>query len=146
MKLATLLLAALPVALLAACETPPVDSGSRFITNESFEDIPAPKDARYQTANDESYAYRGKGFRYGEFVYEYDAPLEDAVRFYKEVPTRPPYSWNLGGVSYRDSLTEATIEMTKNEDRCSVLIRRISPERAETTRLRILVRLNDPKR
>ncbi len=146
MKLATLLFAALPVAFLAACETPPADPGSRYITNESFEDIPAPKDARYQTANDESYAYRGKGFRYGEFVYLYDAALEDAVRFYKEVPTRPPYSWVLGGVSYRESLTEATIEMTKNEDRCSILIRRISADRAENPRLRIVVRLNDPKR
>ena len=146
MKRAKLLLAALPVVLFAACETPPADSGSRYITNESFEDIPAPKDARYQTANDESYAYRGKGFRYGEFVYEYDAELEDAVRFYKEVPTRPPYSWALDGVSYRDSLTEATVDLTKNKDHCSILIRRISPARAEQARLRIVVRLNDPKR
>ena len=146
MRLATFLCAALPVAILAACETPPADSGSRYITNESFEDIPAPKDARYQTANDESFAYRGKGFRYGEFVYEYDAGLEDAVRFYKEVPTKPPYSWKLGNVGFRDSLKEATVEMTKNEDHCIVRIRRISPENAETTRLRIVVRLNDPKR
>jgi len=146
MRLVTLVLAALCVAQFAACETPPADSGSVYITNESFEDLPAPKDALYQTAKDESYAYRGKGFRWGQFVYLYDAELEQAVGFYKEVPTQPPYSWTLGGVSYQDSLKTAIIQMSKNEDRCRIEIRRITPENAEATRLKIVVRLNDPKK
>ena len=146
MRPVTLMAAALCVAQFAACETPPADSGSVYITNESFEDLPAPKDALYQTAKDESYAYRGKGFRWGQFVYLYDAELEQAVDFYKTVPTQPPYSWALGGVSYRDSLKTAILEMNKNEDRCRIEIRRISPDKAETTRLRIVVRLNDPKK
>lgn len=126
-------------ALLAACETtaPPP---TRYLTSDVFEDIPAPKDARYRDVQGESFSYRSQTFRCAKFIYDYVGPDATVVQFYKETMGAPPYSWTLTNED-RTNEGATTLLFVKNQDTCTVDVDRV-PRSTQKKHVRIQVRVN----
>jgi len=132
---------ALAVAVLLAACTPPTQRSGR-LSPDIFEDIPAPKSARYIYRQHESFSYRSKTFRCGKFLYEYQGDVDDAVRFFKDTMGNPPYSWTLADEVAPGS-GSTTLVFTKNTDRCTVDIDRVPrPELKRQKNVEIKVRVN----
>ena len=127
--------------LLAACESSDVRR-SGALSTDIFEDIPAPKSAFYVHAHQESFAYSGKTYRCGRFVYEYQGDPANAARFFRKTMLTPPYSWSL----LTEDSTEVgsyTLVFEKNEDRCTIDIDRVpKPDIGKKHNVHILVRVN----
>ncbi|MHC4819000.1 MAG: hypothetical protein ACYTF8_13190 [Planctomycetota bacterium] len=126
-------------ALLAACETtaPPP---TRYLTSDIFEDIPAPKDARYRDFQGESFSYRSQTFRCAKFIYDFVGPDATVVHFYKETMSAPPYSWTLTNED-RTNEGSTTLQFVKNQDTCTVDVDRV-PRATQKKHVRIQVRVN----
>lgn len=139
MSPARLALAAL-LSLAAACASSP-GPGTPLSTNP-FEDVIAPRGATYLHANGESYAYRRPTFRCGRFAFDWQGPEADAVRFYKDRMTAPPYSWTFSGDEGAQS-GSTRLYFVKGDDRCSVDIDRIpKPGIDKQNNLSIVIRVN----
>jgi hypothetical protein len=125
--------------LLAACETTPPPA-STYLSTDVFEDIPAPKDARYRDAKGESFSYRSQTFRCGKFIYDFVGSDAAVVQFYKETMGAPPYSWTL---TKEDRAGEGTTTLlfVKNQDTCTVDVDRV-PLSTQKLHVRIQVRVN----
>lgn len=135
--IASLLLAA---ALLGGCQSSTASS-SRRLSTEIFEDLPAPRTAVYRKTGGESFSFLCRSFRCGRFVYDYPGSHEEAVSFFAETLTQPPYSWTLAD-SKADQVGSARMVFTKGEDRCTVevdRVQKVGPNRANVV---IRVRLN----
>lgn len=123
---------------LAACQAP---SGG-LLSSDLFEDIPAPRGARYRHAANESFSYRTATFRCALFQYEYEGSDAAVVDFYKTTMTAPPYNWTLEG---EDSRAEGSTRLVfrKNEDLCQIDIDRVPRPALERPRnVSIRVRVN----
>jgi hypothetical protein len=131
--------ALLAAILLAACEmtTPPP---TRYLHSDVFEDVPAPKAARYRDAKGESFSYRSQTFRCGKFLYDYIGSDAAVVQFYKETMGAPPYSWTLTDED-RTSEGSTSLQFVKNQDTCTVDVDRV-PRSTQKLHLRIQVRVN----
>ena len=131
--------ALLATVLLAACEmtAPPP---TQYLTNDIFEDIPAPKNARYRDVKAESFSYRSRTFRCAKFIYDYVGSDANVVQFYKETMGAPPYSWTL---TKEDRTNEGatTLQFVKNQDTCTVDVDRV-PRATQKQHVRIQVRVN----
>ena len=133
MKRLSLLLVAL-----AACQAP----AGRQLSSDLFEDIPAPRGARYQYAKNQSFSYRTPTFRCARFHYEYEGSDANVVSFYRQTMTSPPYNWNL---AREEGQAEGSTRLVfqKNEDVCQVDIDRVPRPALERPRnVTILVRVN----
>jgi hypothetical protein len=127
------------VVLLAACEaTPP--PATTYLSHDVFEDIPAPKDARYREVDGESFSYRSQTFRCGKFIYDYVGSDATVVQFYKETMGAPPYSWTLTK-EVRPGEGSSTLQFVKNQDTCTVAVDRV-PRSTQKLHVRIQVRVN----
>ena len=127
--------------LLAACQTPPPESGSP-VRSDIFEDLPVPKGAVYIHRNHESFSYRGETFRCGKFLFEYQGDHAATVAFFRDTMTRPPYSWTLEQEDTAGQGT-ATLVFRKGDDRCTIDIDYVpSPSIEKPNNQRILIRLN----
>jgi hypothetical protein len=108
--------AALPLLLcLAACRNPPPS----HLSTDVFEDIPAPRGARYIYKKNESFSYRSPSFRCGRFLYDLHGSDAPVVRFYRDTMTAPPYNWTLTGEDRRDAGSTRLV-FVKEDDRCEV--------------------------
>ena len=125
--------------LLGACEmTSPAPA--TYLSRDVFEDVPAPRDARYRDAQGESYSYRSQTFRCGHFIYDYVGSDAAVVQFYKETMGAPPYSWTLTGED-RTNEGSTTLLFIKNQDTCTVDVDRV-PRSTQRLHVRIQVRVN----
>jgi len=129
----------LATVLLAACEmtAPPP---TRYLTSDVFEDIPAPKDARYRDVKGESFSYRSQTFRCAKFIYDFVGPDATVVHFYKQTMGAPPYSWTLTNED-RTNEGATTLQFVKNQDTCTVDVDRV-PRATQKKHVRIQVRVN----
>jgi hypothetical protein len=129
----------LAAVLLAACTTtaPPPQ---QYLGNDVFEDIPAPKDARYRDAKGESFSYRSQTFRCAKFIYDFVGSDAGVVQFYKETMGAPPYSWTLTKED-RTAAGATTLVFVKNQDTCTVDVDRV-PRPTQRNHVRIQVRVN----
>ncbi|MHC4547928.1 MAG: hypothetical protein ACYTEZ_04055 [Planctomycetota bacterium] len=127
------------VLFFAACKTPPPASRT-YLHTDVFEDIPAPREARYRNANMESFSYRSQSFRCGKFIFDYQGSDADVVRFFKETMTAPPYSWTLTDED-RVQAGSTGLVFVKGEDRCTVEVD-VVPQAAYVRHVRIQVRVN----
>lgn len=128
------------LALAAACQSSKPQA-SRLSTT-IFEDVLAPRGATYLDADGESFAYRRPTFRCGRFAFDWQGPEADAVRFYKERMTAPPYSWTFTGEDGAQS-GSTRLHFVKGDDRCMVDIDRIpKPGIEKRDNLSIMVRVN----
>lgn len=129
----------LAAVLLAACEAtaPPP---TQYLSSDVFEDIPAPKDARFRDSQGESFSYRSQTFRCAKFIYDYVGSDANVVQFYKETMGAPPYSWTL---TKEDRTNEGatTLQFVKNQDTCTVDVDRV-PRATQKRHVRIQVRVN----
>ena len=126
--------------LLAACQSRPAPAAP--LSTRIFEDIPAPRGVTYLEANFESFSYQTPTFRCGRFLFDWQGSEADAIRFYRETMTTPPYSWTFAG---EDRVEEGSARLTfvKGEDRCTVDIDRIpKPGVAKQNNLTLAVRVN----
>jgi hypothetical protein len=136
-----LLLVALP-ALAAACQSKPPPA---TLSTTIFEDVLAPRGATYLDAGGQSFAYRRPTFRCGRFAFDWQGPEADAIRFYKERMTAPPYSWAFTGEDGAQS-GSTRLHFAKGGDRCTVDIDRIpKPGIEKRNNLAIVVRVNTRK-
>ena len=134
------LLSIAAVIALAACQSSPPPA-SRLSTTP-FEDVIVPRGATYLDANGESFAYRQPTFRCGRFTFDWQGPEADAIRFYKERLTAPPYSWTFVGEDGAQS-GSTRLHFVKGDDRCMVDIDRIpKPGIEKRNNLSIVVRVN----
>lgn len=131
--------ALLAVVALAACQTtaPPAKT---YLGTDVFEDIPAPKNARYRDQNGESFSYRSRTFRCGKFIYDYVGPDASVVQFYKETMGAPPYSWTLTNEE-RPGQGSTKLLFVKNQDTCTVDVDHV-PLSTQKLHVRIEVRVN----
>lgn len=142
MSPARISLAAL-LAVAASCKSPPPKASPLSAT--IFEDVLAPRGATYLQANGESFAYRRPTFRCGRFSFDWQGPEADAIRFYKERMTAPPYSWTFAGDEGAQS-GSTRLFFVKGDDRCVVDIDRIpKPGIEKRNNLSIVVRVNYSK-
>ena len=138
-------LALLPILLAAAAcssteEEAPASRAGMYLHTDIFEDVPAPKNAIYVGQDGHSFSYRTKTFRTGKFVYNWAGAQMEAVGFYRETMTTPPYSWTLTG---EKALPQGSTELVflKGEDRCTVGIDHV-PQLNRNNNIRIVVRVN----
>jgi len=131
-------LAAVPI----ACQTPNASDSPGTLTTVIFEDVPAPRDARYRAGKGESFSYQSETFRCGRFEFEYPGKPADAADFFRQTMTRPPYNWTLAGESPAGE-GGTTLELTKLDDRCAIQIEPLAPTMAGGgPRTSITVRVN----
>ena len=126
------------MALFAACATPP-ESG--VLSQDIFEDLPAPKGAQYRVEENQSFSYRGREFRCGKFVYDFAGSQKEAVSFFESTMTAPPYSWTLEK-KQRAAVESTYLVFTKGDDRCMVEIDRKRNAGQTHDKVTIEVRLN----
>ena len=79
----------------AACQSSPPPSTR--LSSKIFEDVITPRGATYLVADGRSFSYEQPTFRCGRFAFDWQGPEADAIRFYKERMTAPPYSWAFTG-------------------------------------------------
>ncbi len=128
------------LSLAAACKSSQLPA-SRLSTT-IFEDVPAPRGAICLDADGESFAYRRPTFRCGRFAFDWQGPEADAVRFYKDRMTAPPYGWTFAGEDGAQS-GSTRLHFVKGDDRCMVDIDRIpKPGVDKRNNLSIVVRVN----
>jgi len=128
------------LALAAACKSPPPKASP--LSTTIFEDVLAPRGATYLHANGESFAYRRPTFRCGRFAFDWQGPESDAIRFYKERMTAPPYSWTFTGDEGAKS-GSTRLFFLKGDDRCVVDIDHIpKPGIGMQDNLSVVVRVN----
>jgi hypothetical protein len=127
----------------AACRgTHSADTSASRLSTTIFEDVLAPRGATYLDADGQSFAYRRPTFRCGRFTFDWQGPETDAVRFYKERMTAPPYSWSFTGEDGAQS-GSTRLHFAKGDDRCMVDIDRIpKPGVEKRDNLSIVVRVN----
>jgi hypothetical protein len=127
--------------LVAACASTTTQPGGSF-SADIFEDIPAPKTAVYHETGAQSFSYATQTHRCGRFQYDYLGSQSEAVAFFKDTMTAPPYSWTL--VSEETPAEgSALLVFTKGGDRCTVDIDRHEPRHgSDAENVRILVRVN----
>jgi hypothetical protein len=126
--------------LATGCQSPPV--ATTPLSTTIFEDVLAPRGATYLHAEGESFSYRRPTFRCGRFSFDWQGAETDAVRFYKERMTAPPYSWTFAGEEGADSGSSRLL-FVKGDDRCMVDIDRIpKPGINKQNNLSIVVRVN----
>jgi hypothetical protein len=103
-----------------ACQTAP--EPQRVLSADIFEDIPAPRTARVQTDKALSFSYRSESFRCAKYVYRYNGDVPEAVEFFEDVMTSPPYSWDL---REQEDLPagSARLSFRKGDEYCTVDIR-----------------------
>jgi hypothetical protein len=133
----------LALMMLAACQQPQKPGSTGALNPDIFEDLPAPKDAVYRDADNESFSYRGGSFRCGRFVYDFKGSQEEATAFFKETMTTPPYNWTLAGEDQPAAGT-VTLVFTKNEDRCTVDVDRLASGARGKDQVVIIVQVNHP--
>lgn len=138
----TAITVALVFLVVGACQQTQQGPASKYVRTEIFEDVPAPKGAVYREQEGQSFSYSSDHFRCGKFVYDYSATAEDAVAFFKETMTQPPYSWVLKDESWRPAEGIAALTLVKNEDRCTVDVKRTTPPGAEEPQVSLVVRVN----
>jgi hypothetical protein len=139
MSLARIPLLAL-LSLAAACQSsqPPPTR----LSNKIFEDVITPRGATYIDTADRSFSYEQPTFRCGRFAFDWQGPEADAVRFYKERMTAPPYSWSFTGEDGADS-GSTRLHFVKGDDRCTVDVDRIpKPGIEKKNNLSIVIRVN----
>ncbi len=127
------------VAALAACAS--LDSRGRKLDSDIFEDVPAPREAVYRHHRAESFSWSGSSFRCGRFQFDYPGRHEDAVRFFNETMTRPPYSWDLVK-STQEREGSARLEFRKGDDLCVVDVDYVHRHESIGASVNILVRVN----
>jgi hypothetical protein len=128
------------LALATGCQSSPPPATP--LSTTIFEDVLAPRGATYLHAAGESFSYRRPTFRCGRFAFDWQGAEADAVRFYKERMTAPPYSWTFAGEEGAQS-GSSRLTFVKGEDRCTVDIDRIpKPGIAKQNNLSIVVRVN----
>jgi len=128
------------LALAVACKSHPPKASP--LSTQPFEDVIAPRGATYVTANGRSFAYRKPTFRCGRFVWDWQGAEAEAVRFYKDRMTAPPYSWTFAGEEGAES-GSTRLFFVKGPDRCIVDIDHIPrPGIGMETNLSIAVRVN----
>jgi len=116
--------------------------GSKILTTDQFEDIPAPKAAEYRVRSAESFSYRsGPEFRSGRFVYEYEGEIETAVEFFRDLMQRPLYGWKLLGEDHM-AAGSWSLEFAKGRDTCFIDVDRITRDGADLQNVVIKVRVN----
>jgi hypothetical protein len=128
------------LSLVAACEstTPPPTR----LSNRIFEDVITPRGAAYLDADGQSFSYERPTFRCGRFAFDWQGEETDAVRFYKERMTAPPYSWMFSGEDGADS-GSTRLHFVKGDDRCTVDVDRIpKPGIEKRNNLSIVIRVN----
>lgn len=120
-------------ALLGACAATKPSGGS--FSTDIFEDVPAPRTAIYRDAAHESFSYRTATHRCGRFRYDYTGSQSDAIEFFRQTMTAPPYSW---AIESDEAPVDgsASLVFRKGDDRCTVDIDR------HADGVRILVRVN----
>ena len=134
--------AVVALAILAACQEPPRTDESRYIRDEPFEDLPAPKDSVYRDRQRESFSYSSESFRCGKFLYDYEATPEETVAFFKQTMTKPPYGWKIEDERWRPDDGIANLTLLKNSDRCTIEVRRVKVARDARPKVAIEVRVN----
>ncbi len=127
------------LASLAACAT--TGSRGRNLDSDIFEDIPAPREATYRHERAESFSWSGASFRCGRFQFDYAGRHEDAVRFFNETMTRPPYSWDLVKTT-QERAGSARLEFRKGDDHCVVDLDFVQRHASIGDSVNILVRVN----
>ena len=132
------LLALLP--LLGACQSKPPPATR--LSTKIFEDVITPRGVTYLEADGQSFAYIQPSFRCGRFTFDWQGPEADAIRFYKERMTAPPYSWTFtGDEGARSGSTR--LHFVKGDDRCTVDVDRIpKPGVEKRDNLSIVIRVN----
>lgn len=126
-------------ALFAACEAP--QQRGRNLSADIFEDLPAPREAVYRHNRAESFSWRGASFRCGRFQYDYSGAHADAVRFYQDTMTRPPYSWELVS-EQKEREGSAKLQFRKGDDVCTVDVDFVERHVSLGDTVTILVRVN----
>jgi hypothetical protein len=140
LRAAGALLLAMLVSASAACQSTAPKASPLSAT--IFEDVLAPRGATYRQANGESFSHRTPTFRCGRFSFDWQGPEADAIRFYKERMTAPPYSWTFAGDQGAES-GSTRLHFVKGEDRCTVDIDHIPrPGIDMQDNLAIVVRVN----
>ena len=127
-------------ALLASCQAPSDPTG-RILAEDIFEDIPAPRSARVETDSARSFSYSSESFRCAKYVYRYVGEVDEAVTFFTNTMTKPPYSWELAG---QDELPlgHARMTFTKGEEYCVVDMRTTTERAADDDLVTITIRVN----
>ena len=127
----------------AACESARAPDSPGTLTTAIFEDVPAPRDARYRAGGGESFSYQSETFRCGRFQFEYPGLPEAAADFFRQTMTRPPYNWTLGPET-PDGAGGTMLELTKLDDRCVIEIKLlpVSVAGSESRTSSIKVRVN----
>ncbi len=125
--------AVLFTAALASCAGSGRGAVSTVLTDEIFEDLPAPATAAFEPAG--SFSFQGSAYRCGRFFYSFNGSGEECAQFYRGTMTQPPYSWTL---TEETSPGQHTLHMvfTKGEDRCTLDLDRLP------TTVRIIARVN----
>jgi len=133
---------ALVVLCLAACDTPTKAPDGEYLRTDIFEDIPAPRSAMYVHDHQESFAYSSDSYRCGKFIFRYEGSQADAVRFFKETMTSPPYNWKLTKEE-QVARGSTVLAFLKNDDHCTVNLDRVPrPKQAQPHNVDITVRVN----
>jgi hypothetical protein len=126
--------------LAVACQSVPPSASP--LSTTIFEDVLAPRGATYLDADGRSFAYRRPTFRCGRFAFDWQGAESDAVRFYKERMTAPPYGWAFSGEDGAES-GSTRLHFVKGDDQCVVDIDRIPRPGIEgRDNLAIVVRVN----
>lgn len=134
------LLALLSLFFVCACQSP-APPPTR-LSSKIFEDVITPRNATYLEAGGQSFSYERPTFRCGRFAFDWQGPESDAIRFYKERMTAPPYSWRFTGEDGAES-GSTRLHFVKGDDRCMVDIDRIpKPGIEKRNNLSIVIRVN----
>ena len=135
-----LLVAAAACGSTDTAETPAASSRPTYLSTDIFEDVPAPRDAVYMHNKHESFSYRTATFRSGKFLYAWKGTQPDAVAFFKQTMSAPPYRWTLTGDS--TPVTGSTkLTFVKGADTCTVDIDNV-PRVQQRANVTIIVRVN----
>ena len=135
---------ALFCAFLAVCAACQSGGGvSRILTTDVFDDIPAPRTARVKTDEARSFSHEqtSGAHRCAQYVYQYVGESEEAVAFFEQTMSRPPYSWELVKIA---ELTAGHDQLTyrKGDETCVVDIRTTESKDDEGDDITITIRVN----
>ena len=123
------------VTLMSACVSQP-EPISRRLTDDTFDDVPAPESAVFRTEAGESFAFQSSGFRCGRFVFDYPGADTEAVIFFKETMQRPPFSWKLTN-EQREVEGSMRLTLVKGGDTCTINVDRVPARETVVLTLRV---------